>query len=210
MVLPFKFNSYGIGKGIFCSLLAFALFFGGTAEAQWFQPKRVKFGLSGGFGGLHEWGKPSFDIHKGRSTLRLAPGLYYMSVGITQKVAWFRPKHRKDRVVIMNLAYHNDYFLSDVKDEFKDDVHAIMVLPGLHMNLNHRGTYYFQVSAGVAYAHERWFDGSGNVFRRNNHFLPMGEIRIGGIILSRKEHHQEFYMGNPPVRKIKKSKLKFK
>ncbi len=181
-----------------------------TLHAQWMQPKRIKFGLSAGFGGLHEWGKPSFDIIRHRTTLRIAPGLYYFSAGITQKISWFQPKTRLDRVVIMNLIYHNDWILSDVKDEWKDDVHSIMILPGLHMNLNHRGTYYFQVSAGMAYAHERWFDASGNVFRKNNHYLPMGEIRIGGIILSRKEHHQHVIMPDPDVNKISKHRLKWK
>ena len=178
------------------------------------QPKRFKFGMSGGFGGLHEWGKPSFDVHWHNTTLRVAPGLFYMSAGITQKIAYFMPKHRFDRTIIISLYYHKDYFLTDIlrkkQTPIKNDLNIFMVMPGIHVDLNLYGDVYFEASVGMMYAYERTFPvGKENVLHQH-HFWPMGEIRCGGIFLSRKEHHQHFPPVDPKNYKIKKKKLKFK
>jgi hypothetical protein len=181
-------------------------------QAQWLEPHRVQFGISGGFGGVHAWGKPSFDIHWHRLTGRISPGLNYMSGGLTYKLAHFNPKVRMDRTIILSLYYMNDWLVNNRrKNEFRRDQSIWMLMPGIHTNLNHRGTVYLEISGGLLYLHERTFTEDKDIITRRDHFSPMGEIRIGGIFLSRKEHVQQFphYFKEKPAKKIKKTKLSF-
>jgi hypothetical protein len=184
-----------------------------SAQAQWLEPHRIQFGVSGGFGGVHAWGKPSFDVHWNRLTARVAPGLHYMSGGLTYKLAYFNPKVRHDRVVILSAYYMNDWILNNRRaTEFRRDQSIWMLMPGIHVNLNHLGTVYFQVSGGMMYMHERTLSQDREVLSKRDHFAPMGEVRLGGIFLSRKEHVQQFpfYYKKLPAKRIKKKKLKFK
>lgn len=181
-------------------------------QAQWLEPHRIKFGISGGFGGVHAWGKPSFDVHWHRLTGRISPGLNYMSGGVTYKLAHFNPKVRLDRTIILSAYYMNDWLLNNRRrNEFRRDQSIIMLMPGIHTNLNHLGTIYLEISAGLLYLHERTFTEDKDIIARRDHFSPMGEIRIGGIFLSRKEHVQQFphYHKEKPAKKIKKVKLSF-
>lgn len=190
-------------------LLLLAISWPKAGHSQWYEPKRIKFGMSGGFGGLHEWGKPSFDIHWHKTTLRLAPGVFYLSAGVTQQIGYFFPKRRKDRIIIISAYYHNDYFLIDLlrKGEIKKDQNIFMVMPGLRINLNYRGTVFFETSAGIMYNWERNFPPEKDAMFVKHHVWPMGEIRFGGIFLSRKEHHQKFPR-KKKVNRIKRKKLK--
>lgn len=196
--------------------LLIALFLGATAPSvsgQWLEPHRLKPGASAGFGGVHGWGSPSIDLHWHRLCARFSPGLYYIGGGLTYQLAFFRPKVRKDRILILNAYYMNDWFLSNRRaNEFRRGQHIYMVMPGIHVNLNHRGTIYFEVSAGPLYMHERTFNNDRSVRAARDYWTPMGEIRIGGIFLSRKEHVQQFPLKfkEKPADRIKKRKLKFK
>jgi hypothetical protein len=195
------------------SLGAIGLFAPQKADAQWLEPTRLQFGMSGGFGGVHAWGKPSFDLIYGRLTAHIAPGIKYMSGGLTYQLAHFNPKVRHDRILILNLYYHNDWFLANKKGaEFKRDQHVWMLMPGIHVNLYHRGTIFFEVSGGLMYQHERLFNADRSIRSAGDHFAPMGEVRIGGIFLSRVEHVQQFphYYKEKPAKKIQKKKLHFK
>ena len=198
------------GVGVLCVLcLALAP---QRLQAQWLEPHRVQFGISGGFGGVHAWGKPSFDVHWHRLTGRISPGLNYMSGGLTYKLAHFNPKVRTDRTVILSLYYMNDWLINNRrKNEFRRDQSIWMLMPGIHTNLNHRGTVYLEISGGLLYLHERTFPEDKSIITHRDHFSPMGEIRIGGIFLSRKEHVQQFphYYKEKPAKKIKKVKLSF-
>ena len=183
------------------------------AKAQWLEPTRLQIGMSAGFGGLHAWGKPALDIIYGRLTARVAPGLYYMGGGLTYHLAHFNPKVRKDRIIIISAYYNNDWLLANKKsNEFRRDQSLYMVMPGIHVNLDHRGTIFLEVSGGLMYQHERIFNDDKSIRSSGDHFGPMGEIRIGGIFLSRKERVQQFphYHKEKPAKKIKKRKLKFK
>ncbi|HHG84511.1 MAG TPA: hypothetical protein ENJ82_07170 [Bacteroidetes bacterium] len=183
------------------------------SKAQWLEPHRVQIGVSGGFGGLHGWGAPSFDVIWNRFTARVSPGLYYLGGGITYQLAFYKPKVRKDRILILSAYYLNDWLLTNRKaTEFRKDQHIYMLMPGIHVNLNHRGTVYFEVSAGGLYLHERIFNADRSIHAGRDYFSPMGEIRIGGIFLSRKEHVQQFphYFKEKPADRIQKRKLKFK
>lgn len=179
-------------------------------QAQWLEPHRIKFGISGGFGGVHAWGKPSFDVHWHRLTGRISPGLNYMSGGLTYKLAHFNPKVRSDRTIILSAYYMNDWILNNRRrNEFRRDQSIWMLMPGIHTNLNHLGTIYLEISGGLLYLHERTFTEDKSIIAHRDHFSPMGEVRIGGIFLSRKEHVQQFphYFKEKPAKKIKKVKL---
>lgn len=183
-----------------------------SLKGQWLEPHRLKIGVSGGFGGVHAWGKPSFDVHWHRLTGRISPGLYYMSGGLTYQLAFFNPKVRHDRIIILSAYYHNDWLLTNRnRSEYRRDQNIYMLMPGIHINLNHRGTVYLEISGGPMYLHERLMADDNSVRSVRDHWGPMGEIRIGGIFLSRKEHVQQFPLKwkEKPADKIKKRKLKF-
>lgn len=187
--------------------------FTSSLKAQWMEPNRPQLGASGGFGGVHAWGKPSIDLHYGRLAGRFAPGLYYISGGLTYKLAFFNPKVRKDRIITLSGYYLNDWLLANRRaNEFRKDQHIYMLMPGIHVNLDHRGTIYLEVSGGPMYMHERIFNEDKTVRSVRDYWGPMGEIRIGGIFLSRKERVQQFPWNpkKPDVDKIQKRKLKFK
>ena len=193
--------------------MGFLLLLSGAVQGQWLEPHRIKFGASGGFGGVHGWGSPSFDVHWHRLCARISPGLYYMGGGATYQLAFFRPKVRKDRILILSGYYMNDWLLANRRaNEFRKNQSIYMVMPGIHVNLNHRGTVYLEVSAGPLYLHERVYNDDKSVRSVRDYWGPMGEIRIGGIFLSRKEHVQQFPLKykEKPAEKIKKRKLKFK
>ncbi len=208
------FSKSGLRKGVMIALLAIVLsFVGGNAvQAQWLEPTRLYVGMSGGFGGVHGWGKPSLDLIYGRWTARFAPGLKYLSGGVTYHLAHFSPKTRHDRIIILSLYYHNDWLLANKKSaEFRRDQHVWMLMPGIHVNLDHRGTIFFEVSGGLMYQHERIFNPDKTIRSAGDHFAPMGEVRIGGIFLSRKEHVQQFphYFKEKPAKKVQKKRLHF-
>ena len=160
-----------------------------ASHAQWLEPHRIQFGASAGFGGVHAWGAPSFDVRWHRLTARVSPGLHYVGGGVTYQLAFFRPKVRHDRRIILSAYYLNDWFLSNRRaNEFRKDQNIYMLLPGIHVNLDHRGTVYLEVSAGPMYVHERLRNDDKSVRSVQDYFAPMGEIRIGGIFMSRKEH----------------------
>lgn len=182
-------------------------------HSQWLKVWRPQAGLSLGFGGLHTWGKPSFDLNWWRFTFRVAPGFYNLSVGTTYKLYYFKPRQRTDRMIILSAYYHNDWLLANKKStELRSDKHMYMLMPGIHVNLNYLGTVYFEVSGGLWYTHERILNQDRQLLSARDHFLPMGEVRLGGIFLGRTEYHQDFphKYKQPKVRKIKKVKLEFK
>ena len=86
-----------------------------------------------------------------------------------------------------------------------------VLMPGIHVNLDNRGTIFLEVSGGAMYQHERIFTQDKQLKSVGDHFAPMGEIRIGGIFLSRKERVQQFphYFKPKPVKKIQKKRLHF-
>lgn len=183
------------------------------AQGQWLVVNRIKAGASLGFGGLHTWGKPSFDINWWRFTFRVAPGLKYLGFGATYQLYFFKPRMRKDRMIILSAYYNTDWLLANSKAaELRKDQHIYMLMPGIHVNLNYLGTVYFEVSGGLAYIHERMLTSDRQYIGARDHFIPMGEVRLGGIFLSRKEYHQDFphIVKQPPADRVKKRTLKFK
>ena len=200
-------------RRVLALLFAFLLLFAFSSPAQWMEPNRPRLGASAGFGGLHAWGKPSIDLHYGRLCGRFAPGLYYLSGGLTYQLAFFRPKSRKDRIITLSGYYLNDWLLANRRaNEFRKDQHIYMLMPGIHVNLDHRGTIYLEVSGGPMYMHERIYNDDKSIRAVRDFWGPMGEIRIGGIFMSRKERVQQFPWNpkKPDVDKIEKRKLKFK
>lgn len=200
------------------ALLVCMLSLPAMVSGQWMEPNRLKIGASLGFGGVHAWGKPSFDLHYAQSTLRLAPGLNFFSIGFTQKIGFYAPKRRKDRTILLSAYYHNDWLLAPKKSpDHKKDQQIYMLMPGIHVNLNHRGTIFFQVSGGVMYMHEVIKDREDTSIKSTRDFFsPMGEVRLGTIFLRRKYYVQQFPRGKKkhknkkvPADRVKKKKLKF-
>lgn len=201
--------NYILGLGL---IVGFLLWMPQRGVAQWLQPNRLQVGCSLGFGGLHNFGKLSLDLHKANTTLRVAPGLYFMSAGLSQKIGWFKPRERMDRQIVLNFYYHNNWLLANKSwIDYRKDQAVYQLMPGIHVNLNHLGTIYLEVAGGLMYTHERRMSQDREVFQVGDYFNPMGEIRIGGTFLSRKEYHQTFphYYKKKPVKKIQKRKLKF-
>ena len=161
---------------------------------------------------MHTWGKPSFDVHWWNTTVRLSPGLNYWSVGATQKLAYFQAKKQREKILILSFYYHDDWLLANRRfaaQGIRKDLDIYMLMPGIHYRLGHQGYYYLEVSAGAMYAYETQRATDGAFAFDKHHWLPMAEIRIGGIILRRKYYHQKFPMPEPKVRKIIGKKLKF-
>jgi hypothetical protein len=61
------------------------------------------------------------------------------------------------------------------------------------------------------YQHERIFNSDKTIRSAGDHFAPMGELRIGGIFMSRVEHVQQFphYFKEKPAKKIQRKRLHF-
>jgi hypothetical protein len=181
--------------------------------AQWMQKdhKEIFIGMSAGSGGLYRWGGGSFDVMYRNTTLRVAPGLWYMGVGLNQQIGHYQPKRNNGLILTGNLNYLNDWGLSSINSaEYKRGQHIYQIMPGIRYNLNHLGTLYFEVDGGLNYLHERHKSPNGDVAVSDN-FTPMAEVRLGGTFLMRRYRTQQFPL-NPKHKydRIKKRKLKFK
>lgn len=181
--------------------------------AQWMQKdhKELFIGMSVGSGGLYRWGGGSFDVIYRNTTLRVAPGLWYMGVGLNQQIGHFQPKRNAGLILTANVNYLNDWGLSSINAaEYKRGQHIYQFMPGIRYNLNHLGTLYFEIDGGLNYLHERRKSPNGEVAVSDN-FIPMAEVRLGGIFLMRRYRTQQF-PHNPKHKydRIKKRKLEFK
>lgn len=171
------------------------LFLGNLLSAQLFEPKKFKFGGSVGAGGIHFFGKPSVDVHYWNTTFRFSPGLYYISAGITQKVAylpaWNRKVRPKDRPIILSANYSVNYLLSDILEKQRDiDRKIFMALIGLRYNTNWVKSVYFEFSVGAMHVNEVIKTIETEELAKRKFWYPMIEIRLGGIIVSHKEKFQ--------------------
>jgi hypothetical protein len=165
-------------------------------EAQLQEPNRVRTGLSLGVGGVHAYLKPSFDVHYRGTELRLAPGPFYLSGGLSQRIAYFKPMQRRDRPIYLHAYYHNDVFLSHLLREAPDDGGArltnrqgLMALIGLRANLNYRKQMYVEGSIGALLMIDQFSQPAGANVGPRHTFLPMLEFRLGGLFVSHKVRH---------------------
>jgi hypothetical protein len=179
----------------------------GQLSAQWLEPKRLQLGMSGGIGGVHAFGKLSFDLHKGGTSLSLAPGLFYGSVGISQRIGFYRPAIRRDRHLILSYYYHEDWLLSPIwnkrhRNPRTDlDIHILML--GIRANLNRKSGMYVQGGLGAMYIKETLKPLPEVGKKVLHHVLPMLEFKIGGLFLQRKYPVQNFDKDDKGWLKIK-------
>jgi len=166
------------------------------AHAQYMQPKKLKIGASLGAGGMHWYCKPSFDLHYAGTSLRFAPGLFYYSFGITQRIGYYRKRVRMDRPLILSAYYSDDWLLMGVKRDLERNTDRIdqkhfMLMLGLHVDLDHMGRVFFEGSIGGMAALERFAPINGVAVPSAWYFYPMVEVRFGGIVQFHKEIHQD-------------------
>ncbi|MCS7074348.1 MAG: hypothetical protein NZ108_07770, partial [Bacteroidia bacterium] len=152
-----------------------------SSKAQLLEPKRIQFGASLGAGGLHTFVKPSFDVHWRGTSLRVAPGLHYASVGISQRIGYFRKRRLyHERPILVNFYYHNDWLVSDLRKSTlnpRKDVQLFMFLLGLHAKLNYLNTVYCEGGIGAMAIYEQFESVNGFPIDPKWYFFPIAEFR---------------------------------
>lgn len=164
--------------------------------AQDDEPNRLRFGASLGAGGVHTYVKPSIDLHYSGTTLRIAPGLFFLSGGVTQRLFPLkyrflqRPPFRTRTPLILSAYYHYGWGLTGkpLNKESglsRDGLHLFMLMFGLHGKLDRLNRVYWEGSVGLASSLSMYPDGN------KLSFFPMAEIRLGGIIQLHKIYKQK-------------------
>jgi hypothetical protein len=156
-------------------------------QAQFETPPRLTAGGSIGFGGLHMYGKPAFHLRYHTTVFTLAPGLHFLSLGLSQRLYDFKSQRRCGPVQAMaHLAWHDDWLLLPMQrqrrgNEHIRDLDGWNLLVGMQLHLNPLRTVYLQVSGGFLYLIEKYNTPDGAPYPpANRQFLyPMAEIRLG-------------------------------
>jgi hypothetical protein len=189
-------------------LLAALLLFAGLAPAQILEPHRPKIGMSVGALGMHLVFKPSFDFHYRGFSARAAPGLFYISGGISQRIGYYRPRHRQDRQLYVHFYYHDDWLLSRTRRsvlsrEFKRDQDIYMLMLGIRYRMEPLNRIYFEFNVGAMYLVEHYNPVREEPVPSRHYVYPMLEVRIGGIFFTHRVHHQ--YL--PGQEKLRRQRL---
>ena len=178
-------------------LLCLLLAFGPRAVAQRPRGDEIKVGGSVGVGGAHAYFKPSLDGHWRETTLRLAPGLFFLSGGVTQRVWYLKDRYRRPGVPLtLSLYYHEDWFVSNSTrrndpDNRRRDLDVVMLMAGFSKDLDLLGRVYWEGGVGVMYVVEKFNDVEGVAIPNRRYWYPMFEIRIGGILQWHKNEPQD-------------------
>jgi hypothetical protein len=159
-----------------------------SVQAQINRPPSILLGGAIGTGGLYDFFKYSFDVHfrlGGRkrdtfyglngvyTTLRLAPGLHYLSMGVSQRVGYYRSfVRRQERPIIASVYYHRDYFLNSINNPGRERQVA-MAMVGIRANLDRIQRVYCEAALGAMYVREN---------EAADKYFPMVEFRLGGIV----------------------------
>ncbi len=165
------------------------------AQAQILEPHRPKIGISVGALGMHYVFKPSFDFHYRGFSARVAPGLFYMSGGISQRLGYYRPRHRQDRQLYIHAYYADDWFLSKTRRsllsrQFKTDQDIYMLLLGIRYKMEPLNRIYAEFSVGAMYMVEHYAPVLEEPIPDRHYVYPMLEFRIGGIFFAHRVRHQ--------------------
>lgn len=165
-------------------------------KAQQEEPPRLQLGASLGAGGVHSYLKPSFDVHYYGATLRLAPGVYFLSAGLSIPFGYLPGQHAKKAYPLLaHFSYHNDWLLGRSRHRLDQtlqtrDLQMGMLLLGPHFDLDRLGRYYVEVSVGLAALYRRYYSFEGRTPDPRLQWLPMAEVRLGGFIYRRQYHRQ--------------------
>jgi hypothetical protein len=155
-----------------------------TRLTQFEEKPKLRWGASMGMGGLHMVAKPSVDLHYAAFTLRLSPGLYFLSAGIN----WLSPLQwkRKDCnhwPIYLGAYYHYSHLLAQkviIKDPEVQLRQMFMLMAGIHAKLNYRGQVYVDVGVGVSLVQDKLLQPDLSTSTRTT-YMPMAEVRLGGI-----------------------------
>jgi hypothetical protein len=165
-------------------------------KAQQEEPPRLQLGASLGLGGVHSYLKPSFDVHYYGAALRFAPGLHFLSAGLSLPVGYLPGQHAKRAYPLLaHVSYHNDWLLGHSRrraDQLLQtrDLQMGMLLLGPHFDLDRMGRYYVEVGVGIAALYRRYYKVEGRTPDPRLQWLPMGELRLGGFLYRRKYYRQ--------------------
>lgn len=176
----------------------------GTAWGQIVGVKRppLLWGASLGVGGVHTYVKPSFDLHWRGASLRLAPGLFYLSAGLTQELSRrrnVRLPYLRERPVIASVYYHYGWLLNDILRKQPADVpqtravHLGMAMVGFKFKMDRLYSIFMEAQIGVMWRHETLYPFEGEIVKPRNNFWPMGEFRISGIPRFHKHRKQRYH-----------------
>jgi hypothetical protein len=175
-------------RAVLLLVLAVALQPRYSVQAQINRPPSILLGGAIGTGGLYDFFKYSFDLHLrlgGRkrdtfyglngvyTTLRVAPGLHYFSLGVSQRVGYYRSfVRRQERPIIVSVYYHRDYFLNSINNPGRER-EIVMGMVGIRANLDRIQRVYCEAALGAMYVREN---------EAADKYFPMVEFRLGGIV----------------------------
>jgi hypothetical protein len=175
----------------------------GTVYGQFEKPPKVRIGGSVGLGGMHLYFKPSFDVElwNAGTGLRIAPGLFFFSVGLQQRVGYFAKKRRNDRPLYLSLYYSYPWLLSagrapiDKVAGYKTETHFLALLVGMRFWLDRPKRLFIEASLGPMYVYRGYTPTEASrPTRRTEHLiLPAFEIRL--TLLA--QFHKKFVQGQP-------------
>lgn len=182
---------------IFALTALLLLAFRPQAEAQRKRPDEIQFGASLGVGGVHAYIKPAFEGHWRNTTLRLAPGLFFLSGGVTQRVWYLKDRYRRPGVPLtLSFYYHEDWLLSNSTrnrdpDNRRRDLDAFMLMAGFSKDLDLLGRIYWEGGVGAMFVVEKFNEFEGRTLANKHYWYPMFEIRVGGILQRHKHYPQD-------------------
>ncbi len=154
-------------------------------KLEFFQRPAFQWGASLGVGGGHYVVGPSADVHYGPFTGRVAPGLLYMSAGIAWRPGiYIKRKDCNHLPLYTAFYYHHAWLLANtllLRESSVRSQQIYMLLVGARYTLTPPKPVYLEFGVGVALQSERVDAGDGPGAYSRLSYLPMGELRLGGI-----------------------------
>ncbi|MCE3006942.1 MAG: hypothetical protein LW884_01150 [Bacteroidetes bacterium] len=155
-------------------------------QAQFNTRPRLQLGGSLGLGGTYMYGKASADLGFRGTSLHLAPGLGYLSVGLSQKLFYLKRLDPGNRYIaaMLEASWHDDWGLTAANRAGNSrvrDLDLYQLLVGLRIDLRPQGLMYLDVNLGVLYAMEKYKAASAAEAdpASGQFWLPMAQIRLG-------------------------------
>ena len=154
-------------------------------KLEFFQRPTFQWGASLGLGGGHYVVGPSADVHYGPLTGRVAPGLLYMSAGIAWRPGIYVKRKDCNHLPLYTAFYfHHAWLLANtllLRERAVRNQQIYMLLIGARYTLTPPKPVYMEFGIGVALQSERVDAGDGPGAYNRLGYLPMGELRLGGI-----------------------------
>jgi len=189
---------------VLCAALLPLAFLATAARAQQElkldQPHRLRFGASVGTGGVHVFCKPSLDLHHRGTSLRLAPGLLFLSMQFQHQLLSLQPNNRRQPLpLFMSFGYHRDWLLGknlwltkSPELPKRSQLHLHTVMFGLHFRNDLLDRTYWEIAAGPMLIRERYHPLGDRLIEDRFRVVPMIEIRLGGVLQLHKHYHRRW------------------